>query len=97
MPKPPAKRRKKRPLLARGVKASVVVDRGTGRIVFDNVPPQDAPRLLAATMQELRRLSREAPELVPDLGQVGGYTPVPYEDDLDWYDGRRRIGFTAPR
>lgn len=93
--KTPAKARKAK--IPRGVKASVCVERGTGRIVFENVPPAQAPALLAETMAELRRLAEEHPELHTDLGSVGGYTPVEVVDD-DWADEgktrpRRKLGF----
>jgi hypothetical protein len=76
-----------------GVTSRVVVERGSGQIVFENVPAAKAPALLASVLRQLRKLARTHGELVPELGQVGGYCPIPYEED-EWADGRRRrIGF----
>lgn len=83
--------------LPAGVVARVSVERGSGRIEFDNVPPNIAPALLAQALIELRELAKEHPELIPDLGSMGSYHPVDVIDD-DWADEgktrpRRKLGF----
>jgi hypothetical protein len=88
-----ARKAKPAPGFLEGITSRVIVERGSGQIVFENVPAAKAPALLASVLRKLRTLARTHGELVPELGQVGGYCPVPYEDD-EWADGRRRrIGF----
>ena len=87
--------RKRRPPDAtlRGVIASVIVERNGAVLRFDNVPADDAPTVLAATLEAFRVLTKTYPELIPGPETVPGGTPIDVADDEWGENGRKRLGF----
>ena len=62
-------------------------------IEVQNVSAAKAGPTLARILDVFRQLQESYPELIPVHPTVGGYTAVPYEDDWDWQDGKRKTGF----
>jgi hypothetical protein len=71
----------------------VAVQRNGLSIVAEGVARAEAVECAAHLLDALRELTAAYPELVPDLGHVGGGTPVEVTEDGDWQDSPRRVGF----
>ena len=78
-------------------KASVYIERAGLSVRIDDVAPDDVAEVAAELLEAFRLLRQVYPEVIADLGTVGGGTPIEVVDD-DWSDeGRGRVGFRPPR
>lgn len=85
---------KKSPLT--GKTASVHLERNGLSIRIDDVPAAEAACVAFDLLEAMRLMTRFAPELVPDLNPVGGYSPLDTSAD-DWQQDDRRAGFRVRR
>jgi hypothetical protein len=77
--------------------AAVHLERAGLSVRVDGVPVSDVAEVAADLLDAFRLLRRAYPEVIADLGHVGGGTPVDVIDD-DWAEeGRGRVGFRQAR
>lgn len=78
-------------------KASVYIERAGLSVRIDDVSPEDVAEVAADLLDAFRLLRHAYPEVIADLGTVGGGTPIEVVDD-DWAEeGRGRVGFRPPK
>lgn len=77
--------------------ASVYIERAGLSVRIDNVATDDVAEVAAELLEAFRLLRQAYPEVIADLGSVGGGTPIDVGED-DWAeDGRGRVGFRHPK
>lgn len=75
-------RKKKAPASPLGpLRSCVGIERAGHRIEIQDVPADQCVEVLIALIAALREATEIHPELVVDLGPVGGYNPIDFKDD----------------